>query len=1132
VSTDLVSTAIRQPIADSTTTASNTFSSSSSISVLSPPRQSPQPFWVKHFGRAAGTLSKASSPTSEVSDNSLWNAPTIDIPPSPSYSASTLNSGRPPRANQPLPRPKKKNKAKKNNDTNMITNIARRPTAEQHAAAPNGLRAPVPAPPILPNMNHRQDNAPNIPNPQQFSKLGVAVRGYRENKSDVMLALTNKLATLLTLPNTTEDSIYCFLFLPALSHLPLQQLRDLLPRNDIVLGVRQLLDSMDVPHPQAIAPAAGDAAASEKAVQSKIKKLIKANRTGSATQRLEQSVSSVKPASMDDAAVREAILRLHPAATEADILPVPTVIPSAAIVIPPPMLDLTVQQLVKESGAGVSPWTNELIKLWFQSSPEAKASIKDMLEHILNGRMAHSGLWLRSRLIALEKSPGKYRPIAVADPWMRLVGKIASKLFCDQANNFLGPTQLGLKVKGGSEVIVHATKLVVDQVLQFPEDDLCVVTLDCSNAFNSLRRGAIQDGVEQAVPGLLNFFRWSYGQPVDLMSDFRTPRCQSQTGVRQGDPLGPMFFDLGISSALKSVANEIPNITILSYQDDTYVIGRSAAVRQAVNFIKTRLQPLGLSFNDDKGLIFCSRDTVASLRAVNIPTSVDGFVAMGIPVGSRQYILDHLARDVENQTKILAELRKFTSPEAFAILKQCVAARPTHCVRGVDPTLTADYAKEFDTRINGSLALLANIPTGLSDTSLRVKSLPAQFGGLGMRSLDSVREEAWSASWLSSLKYINQHLPQIFRYLPAANYDPGVIDRCLEAEIEKLPPPPPTNNLAAANVRDGTPTAAAGPAEPLLHHHHVEHVVTPLVQGDFSIPSQHVLCSKHDKRKHDDLLNDLRANNQAPLAAWLLSSSTHGTASWLHSACTEVAGLHLSDEAFQDGIRAKLLVTTFQDPPGILVRRRCTSCRDHDIEPLHALSCRMASNVRISRHNFVRDALAQFIKAVEPDARLSLEYHMVDGRRERRRGHPAPETLRADIKVELNGTTTFIDVAVVNPSSNSATSMENGSSVVVNAAAVKKENDKLSKYRTAYSEEVARHVIPFVVEATGRLGPRAAACIEQFSKIGVPNLADDVRARAMAARRFFSARLGKFLVVGNHKLWHHGRQFYREIQEL
>lgn len=87
---------------------------------------------------------------------------------------------------------------------------------------------------------------------------------------------------------------------------------------------------------------------------------------------------------------------------------------------------------------------------------------------------------------------------------------------------------------------------------------------------------------------------------------------------------------------------------------------------------------------------------------------------------------------------------------------------------------------------------------------------------------------------------------------------------------------------------------------------------------------------------------------------------------------------------------------------------------------------------------------------------------------------------RPDILVRLeDGHTYAIDVAVVDPAAKShIMPRENSSLITAGGAALQEESKKKDKYRgTAYEDKL----IPFVLEATGRLGP---AAVEFLQKIG------------------------------------------------
>lgn len=99
---------------------------------------------------------------------------------------------------------------------------------------------------------------------------------------------------------------------------------------------------------------------------------------------------------------------------------------------------------------------------------------------------------------------------------------------------------MGAGVKGGCEAAVHAVRRFIESM---PED-YAVVKLDFSNAFNTLNRTAMLNEVFDGVPELYKYCHLSYSNSSFLR--FGEFLVESQVGVQQGDPLGPVLFCLAI----------------------------------------------------------------------------------------------------------------------------------------------------------------------------------------------------------------------------------------------------------------------------------------------------------------------------------------------------------------------------------------------------------------------------------------------------------------------------------------------------------------------------------------------------------------------------------------------------------
>jgi hypothetical protein len=132
------------------------------------------------------------------------------------------------------------------------------------------------------------------------------------------------------------------------------------------------------------------------------------------------------PSVMDDETRRE-IESLHPHDSQMDALP-EVVEDCEDFIVDISLLSQEVKDLPQESGVGLSPWTNELIQLCCQHEI-LLSLIHTFVNRLINGKLPGAkSIWLSSRIIALKKPNGRVRPIAIADSWIRLGGRILSKL--------------------------------------------------------------------------------------------------------------------------------------------------------------------------------------------------------------------------------------------------------------------------------------------------------------------------------------------------------------------------------------------------------------------------------------------------------------------------------------------------------------------------------------------------------------------------------------------------------------------------------------------------------------------------------------------------------------------------------
>ena len=110
----------------------------------------------------------------------------------------------------------------------------------------------------------------------------------------------------------------------------------------------------------------------------------------------------------------------------------------------------------------------------------------------------------------------------------------------------LNPLQTAFGGKNACELVAITFQ---HMILQAPTGNWVVLQLDIRNAFNSVHRGAIAQGLSRYAPHLLPWAA-SCLQPAPLFVGDTT--IESLEGGQQGAPLVPLFFALAIQDTIRS----------------------------------------------------------------------------------------------------------------------------------------------------------------------------------------------------------------------------------------------------------------------------------------------------------------------------------------------------------------------------------------------------------------------------------------------------------------------------------------------------------------------------------------------------------------------------------------------------
>ena len=135
-------------------------------------------------------------------------------------------------------------------------------------------------------------------------------------------------------------------------------------------------------------------------------------------------------------------------------------------------------------------------------------------------------------LIASRKDDDGFRPIAIGEVLRRLASKCCSRseVVSETCHRLLEPIQVGVGSRGGGEALVWAVNVLLHEHGQ--ENDLAILKIDLSNAFNRIARDVFIAEVDKEIPELSSWARWCYAKKSGLW--YHDETIESREGVQQG----------------------------------------------------------------------------------------------------------------------------------------------------------------------------------------------------------------------------------------------------------------------------------------------------------------------------------------------------------------------------------------------------------------------------------------------------------------------------------------------------------------------------------------------------------------------------------------------------------------------
>ena len=154
------------------------------------------------------------------------------------------------------------------------------------------------------------------------------------------------------------------------------------------------------------------------------------------------------------------------------------------------------------------------------------------------------------RLIVLSKKDSEIRPISIGYTLHRLAAKCANKHVIKRRSSALQPTQIGVGLPRGAEVVIHETRRYIADMLTY----YVIVKLDFTNAFISVRRDLVLDAAAANTPEIYRFAYAKYLCEPKLICGQHVIRSKEDS--QQEDPSSLEFCD-AVDSTIKDLNSEM-----------------------------------------------------------------------------------------------------------------------------------------------------------------------------------------------------------------------------------------------------------------------------------------------------------------------------------------------------------------------------------------------------------------------------------------------------------------------------------------------------------------------------------------------------------------------------------------------
>jgi hypothetical protein len=506
---------------------------------------------------------------------------------------------------------------------------------------------------------------------------------------------------------------------------------------------------------------------------------------------------------------------------------------------------------------------------------------------------------------------------------------------------------------------------------------------------------------------------------------------------------------------------------VLAFIDDVTILVHGALVDEVVEVAADILDRAGLPLNEDKTVVVLGRSGEQHYRGEK--KTVGAEVILGAVIGHDAVLRGKLFQDITK--KIIRELEnidRYNLPGyiRFNLIRFYVNPKFTYLDRVSVPTaLYIQAATKIDEKVDHAILRIAD-GEHLSASHLQTKSfgiireLPQRLGGLGIGRHGGV---AGQKGRVLSRYLLRQH---VYRYYLNGWGIAETMDRYKFTKFDVL--------LDDYRKRGGEGGSWWNEEDNWVLP---EDITTASANVVAEVEAQDKDYRELVKQATEEIykqgveavFQNMQGRQQRSWRAWFRSSIYNGSGRFLVGSSDHLQGDFelTNDPDYRIALRMRLLLDPVPVPPNGTICPLCTRHTHDDDYPLHLMDCSDGGWFWTKRHDLgVNTLLAEFLRTAGYETEIGQKV----GVKEDGQGIVSDIVFHKGI-----GERHLVDVTVANPAAPSYEAEQPDQQE--DAVAAFRERQKREKYASVAN---SYRIVPFAVEATGRLGPTAKDLIHEI----------------------------------------------------